>query len=213
MGTDIHPRCEIMKKGVWFDVTAHVNMELWDFLEQRNYTLFAVLANVRNGYGFAGVKTGDPLRYISHNRGIPSNSPNAGQEESYMFGDHSLTWVTLKELIDYDWEQINSVTGVISEEQWLEFRRKREPPMSYSQGVSGRNIVTISEKEAKELYDKDNNELRRDEENEDVVYYVRVEWQTKLINRVGNFVKKTIPYLQSLVENPHHLRIVMGFDS
>lgn len=40
---------------------------------ERSYNTFAILANVRNGSGFAGVKTGDGFNFISEPRGLPKD--------------------------------------------------------------------------------------------------------------------------------------------
>ena len=37
----------------------------------RDYNSFAVLGDVRNGLGFAGVKTGEGFNYITARRGLP----------------------------------------------------------------------------------------------------------------------------------------------
>lgn len=70
MGTDIHGtfQCERKLKkdptiSKWVDVP-----HLYTF--RRDYFLFGVLANVRNGHGFAGVDTGDPVDPISEPRGV-----------------------------------------------------------------------------------------------------------------------------------------------
>src|SRR3990167_5661087 len=43
----------------------------WGF--NRNYSLFAILANVRNGYGFGGCDTGNGFEVIAKQRGIPND--------------------------------------------------------------------------------------------------------------------------------------------
>lgn len=43
------------------------------FLGNRNYDVFSILANVRNGYGFAGVVTSSGFNPITNGRGIPDD--------------------------------------------------------------------------------------------------------------------------------------------
>lgn len=43
------------------------------FLNGRNYDVFSILANVRNGYGFAGVLTSSGFNPITSGRGIPDD--------------------------------------------------------------------------------------------------------------------------------------------
>ena len=64
------------------------------FCEDRNYTLFATLANVRN-YG--------NTPYISEPRGLPDDVTDNTYIESERWGEdgHSHSYFTLKELIDF----------------------------------------------------------------------------------------------------------------
>lgn len=66
MGTDIHVVFQKKEGDAWVDIPHNYN-------EDRHYQLFAVLAGVRNGVGFAGVRTGDPVRPISKPRGYPED--------------------------------------------------------------------------------------------------------------------------------------------
>lgn len=97
----------------------------------RNYALFAMLAGVRNGYD---------IRLVAEPRGLPADmSPElcrladeAAQEQmtsverdtqyerlratygAGWLGDHSYSWLTLAELLGYDWEQTAQYDGVIT---------------------------------------------------------------------------------------------------
>lgn len=64
MGTDIHGVWQTERFGKWIDVES-------TYMQDRDYQLFAVLAGVRNGTGFAGVKTGEPVKPIAMPRGLP----------------------------------------------------------------------------------------------------------------------------------------------
>jgi len=91
MGTDIHPVVEVRVDGKWerwARATARLD-------SNRNYWSFAVLADVRNGHGFAGHYTGEPVVPIASPRGIPKDSP----ETHEWLGDHSWSYVTLTELL------------------------------------------------------------------------------------------------------------------
>lgn len=67
MGTDIHSVAQVRKDGKWLTVLQDVCGD------GRNYDTFAMLANVRNGRGFAGVKTGDGFPFIAEPRGLPDD--------------------------------------------------------------------------------------------------------------------------------------------
>lgn len=73
MGTDIHTIAQLNipdfrhpeRRKQWNTVAKNIAGE-W-----RNYNCYAVLADVRNGAGFAGVRTGEGWEPISEPRGIP----------------------------------------------------------------------------------------------------------------------------------------------
>ncbi|HET8668868.1 MAG TPA: hypothetical protein VFM10_12865 [Terriglobales bacterium] len=68
MGTDIHGVFQRHDQSTnkWVDIPHNYEMH-------RHYQLFAVLAGVRNGTGFAGVKTGEAVTPISEPRGYPDD--------------------------------------------------------------------------------------------------------------------------------------------
>lgn len=68
MGTDIHLMLQVKQGGNWLDIEPCAG---WS--RPRNYDLFAILANIRNGSGFAGVPTGEGFVPISEPRGIPQD--------------------------------------------------------------------------------------------------------------------------------------------
>ena len=67
--------------------------------DQRDYALFAILADVRNGL--------DEFTPIAEPRGVPDDaSPEYRAEVAVWSGDgHSHSWLTLKELQAYDWHK------------------------------------------------------------------------------------------------------------
>ena len=83
MGCDIHLYVERKVEGAWKSVhdfapdkygegVADVSYEdRW--YSDRNYDLFAILADVRNGHGFAGVATGEGFTPIADPKGIPAD--------------------------------------------------------------------------------------------------------------------------------------------
>ena len=67
MGTDIHSIAQVQVDGKWRTVAVGIGGD------PRSYNMFAMLADVRNGYGFAGIKTSDPFPVIHERRGLPSD--------------------------------------------------------------------------------------------------------------------------------------------
>src|SRR4030095_14523751 len=119
MECDIHLCVEVKKNGEWrrslppkpLDESLakqaksgdayYVRCAAVTWYDDRNYNTFAMLANVRNGYGFAGCDTGDGFQPISKPRGLPKDlsaevlaiSKDAGDEHDIWLGDHSHSWL------------------------------------------------------------------------------------------------------------------------
>lgn len=75
MGTDIHSIAQVNRDGQWQTVAVGIDGD------QRSYNTFAMLANVQNGYGFAGCRTSTGFPVIHEQRGLPEDlevDENAG---------------------------------------------------------------------------------------------------------------------------------------
>jgi len=108
MGTDIHLRVQFKNsKDHWEFVESKIpskydgTQEPEEWYDTRNYRVFAILANVRNGYGFAGIPYSRPLNFISEPKGLPKDLEN----EEFFDMLHSCSWLSLKELLEFNWEQ------------------------------------------------------------------------------------------------------------
>jgi len=112
MGCDIHLWVETFDGSTWKFANPHRICEVggepsiwWEepYVE-RNYYLFALLADVRN-YGSA------KIRPISPPKGIPPDVSEIGLRICRERGPegHSHSWLSASELISYDWSQ-RSVT-------------------------------------------------------------------------------------------------------
>lgn len=204
MGCDIHPIVQVLKNNEWTSIesprpSGHKN-PIWAGLCGRNYDLFAVLADVRNGFGFAGVLTGERITPISEPRGLPDDF-NAEEQSSsvakypdcdFWIGDHSFSWLLLKELNTYNWKMDHIKTGVITRKQY-EAWDKISPPESWSGHVWGRDVVcTITP-------------------TEDYTH-IQVTWHQTIGERCKEFVEHTLPWLNSLGKDDE-VRLVFGFDS
>jgi len=112
MGTDIHGVFQRydQDRAQWRDVSSNYDQD-------RHYQLFAVLADVRNGIGFAGTATGEAVQPIAERRGLPVDfeirdgymhpltelahiDPSrqiyreAGEALEVWMGDHSYSWLS-----------------------------------------------------------------------------------------------------------------------
>ncbi len=108
----------------------------------RNYVMFAILGNVRNGSGFAGVETFVPLPSISDGRGIPDDA--TPETLQILSDEHSGTWCTLDEVDAYDWDQDIQQSGIIGLDVYAQLREGNKSPDSWSGGISGQGIVTVT---------------------------------------------------------------------
>lgn len=104
MGSDIHMAAEVRKNGKWELVKDNVfknswynpdsNSEYFRNMEpltnvpydDRCYNLFAILANVRNGRGFAGCKTGERFNPVSEPKGYPEDM--CAELQADIYGDY-----------------------------------------------------------------------------------------------------------------------------
>lgn len=159
MGTDVHASFHYRANN------EETGLPEWRFCKHnyegnRHYHLFSWLADVRNGYGFAGVPTGDAIKPLAEPRGLPEDcifwpepttkynyrSPewslyyNNGGED---YGDHSFTWLTADEIL----AGIPEITGrtkvgVIPLSQFIKWDKVSEPD-GYSGGIMGKHYVTL----------------------------------------------------------------------
>jgi len=204
MGTDIHGVFQRKTSdGAWQDVPSK-----YDF--DRHYQLFAVLAGVRNGVGFAGVPTGDPVRPIAEPRGLPADfevvqgdlHPIASEDllppysrkywteedplELWM-GGHPYSWLLADEMLKWSPPGNVGKTGVLSREQYLAWD-KVSPPESYCGRIWGANVVMAP--------------------NADWTH-IQVSWGSDLRHELDYFFAE----VRRLVEEHGDIRFVFGFDN
>lgn len=173
--------------------------ERW--LDARNYSRFAILANVRNGYGFAGVDTGDGFRPISEPRGLPDDVGYQFTDDPYCFGDHSFSWLRIDEILSYDFTQTTKRRGFINGEQF-KIWESEGMPNTWSGMVSGSSITHVSNEEMRVL-------VRSGADTEHT--YTQVEWTRTYGEEFG---LEALAQLKALRESlDGELRIVFGFDS
>lgn len=110
MGCDIHLEVEVFRDGVWRRVPGQVELCLIcdgtgcvhcdhgklgrSFYEDRNYSVFAALADVRND---------GTVAVIARSRGLPADISTEAAELVREYSDHSFSWLTMAEVIAYDW--------------------------------------------------------------------------------------------------------------
>ncbi|HSC56455.1 MAG TPA: hypothetical protein VLC51_04600 [Nitrospira sp.] len=226
MGCDIHPAIEYKDANGWHAImfpnryyapgdkyeaefTARLDVN-------RDYNLFAVLGNVRNGYGFAGTPTGKGFVPMSDNRGVPDDISD--EAKSALSGEHSATWVTLTEILAYDWDRFTTHTGTVNPATFAKWDRMREwnpVPDSWSGGVSGRGVKYVSNDEMRQAI-KDDPELA----NDGGLFcksgmYTVIEWQNSYSDDCKQMWTKILPKMLNLGREHGYdnVRLVMDFDS
>ena len=150
LGCDVHLKVEVRdSSGVWNNVPF---VDDWDIehhkrpvpeggiilkrLDDRNYNMFAVLADVRNG------TWSDKIPPISQPRGLPEEHADY-DDNSYGFGDHSFSWLTLRELQDYDWNQTITNRGYVSDAQVAELKGGKKPTSYAGWSSSGQQVTWV----------------------------------------------------------------------
>jgi len=218
MGCDIHLYVEKRaKNGKWVYASAKKHRCNTSFGEQygydywydgRNYSLFSILANVRNGWGFAGVPTGEGFIPISEPRGLPSNVCSKIKTESDGWGGdgHSHSWLTLKELQDYDWKGHTTIhIGVVNEQEFKEYL-ENGVPSGWAGGISGDGITTVTNDEMRDII---SGVTPREPGKR---YITSIKWPESYYSCTRDFVDRVIPNLAK-IGDPEDVRIVFWFDN
>jgi hypothetical protein len=231
MGSDIHAVVQRKSSsGKWITYA--------EGYENRNYDVFAVLANVRNGAGFAGCKTGDGFKVISMPKGLPEDlalvedkavaitkdfrwvsrpyrKTDDHPEKEYWLGDHDQSWLTLSELLTINSADVVKKYGYVSAEDFEKlgdyFKQNRyEPRCEYSGGIAGAGIVTMDESDY--LAHKQLGTLPDGKR-----VYVQTWWNETYGEALGaNFWIWLVALCKDMVHfdiDPDEIRVVFGFDS
>lgn len=154
--------------------------ELWVYegwiYKNRSYALFAMLADVRNNYNY---------KPICQPKGLPADISDVVRREADRWGDdgHSHSWLTLQELLAYDWDQTATVTGWVTKDKAEQYRRTGKRPSSWFYYTS----------------DRDN--------------YEYISWQVKYSDHAKDFIDYSLLKLKQFACPPEDVRIVFWFDN
>ncbi len=190
----------------------------------RNYSLFAILADVRNHFGFAGVDLGDPYNVIAPPRGLPADVSRLVRREfkSWGLNAHTPSWFTLEELLNFDWTQLVECRRRLSFEQffkWAESGYEGEPRTSLI-GHDSDDCITMEEAEIMVVElrltsgEYVENEAAFLEEHKGAV--ILVKWQESYNRSASDFWSESIPVLLHIAGDVKHasdVRIVFWFDN
>jgi len=256
MGCDIHGFCEVKENGVWRLNTEKVfknpyylsdeelekrkadnpDYEKGEWQEDefeahpdtgRNYDWFSILADVRNGRGFAGVKTGDGFDVIAQPRGVPKNATPEWMAEVDQWRDdmHSHSFLSVEDFDLFDWDQTTYKSGVITLDEYKQLKPTNASPESWSGWVSGPDLVVLNEDEAdmviegKTVVHKQRDPFGRQGDgtlvsldsghNINVSYDWPVEYRQWFEYKIQNVVEP----MRKLKEKYEDVRYVFGFDN
>lgn len=225
MGCDIHMYAEKLQKGKWVKVgdvfdNPYYEPEGADYSWNtpktchpyigRNYNLFAILADVRNGYGFAGCKTGEPMEPIDEPRGLPYDVSKEVKVESDGWGidGHSHSYFTLGEILAYSWTNKKTHYGWVTMEDYKTFLEEGKPAC-WCGGVSGGGVRKVSNDRMEELIEKGK------EDPKDNIY-TQIEWETEIWEDCRFFleeVKKMKDMFEEEGLGVDEVRLVFWFDN
>lgn len=204
MGCDVHMYAEVRDaEGTWQLVTEPRWRDWRDRptispYEARNYRVFGILAGARD----------DGVEPISPPRGLPPDVSMGlkcpASDEPYL-GDHSFTYLTLSDLLAYDWTAPMYHWGIIDLAEYRRWKASGEVwPERWNRGIWGPSYVTLRE-----------DELREPTPGESI--YVRAEWQSTRADAARGFYLDVLDSLGELARargvGPDDVRIVFGFDS
>lgn len=252
MGCDIHNKCEIKRNNKWELNTDKVFPNPWykkgsehewqkeEFQDEpdssRNYDWFAILADVRNGYGVAGISTGSGFDVIAEPRGVPEDASDGWKEmvEDWGRDMHSHSYLTIEDFDNFDWNQFTMKYGVISLNHYKKLRGTSQSPNSWSGAIFGSNNITVSTDIADvilahpeiglSIKETSNGPWRFrdevvviDEENgkpaSEFDIMVDYQWPVRYGEWFYYKIKNIIEPMQKLKEQYEDVRIVFGFDN
>ncbi len=241
MGTDIHFYTEVKDGDKWVTANKWTDKyndgELYadEMYDGRNYSLFGMLADVRNGSGFAGCDLGDGFIPIAEPRGIPGDASAEVKAEWERGGDHTPTHLTLSELLKYNWCMTTKQRGTLSIEEYIKYiyswkyrHDEDKCPDSYSGGCSGGNVVHMDREKIDNIISAiDVKDIRHHEKADHVIkeiqkglpkgksIYLRIEWEAPYYLAAGDFLNRTLPKLLTLSKSPtfDDVRVVFWFDN
>lgn len=220
MGCDIHCNIEVKENGIWklhaplipnswYDPKEPIDR--WNKPERpdkgwfdRYYDVFAIMANVRNGRGFAGIKTGQGFNVISQPKGLPEDvSPEVKADSDEWDSDgHSHSWLSLQEILDFNWDQVTEKQGYLTDEEYAKWDKKSTPE-SWCGFSAGRDIISLDEKDYLALPKKQPGKT----------YSILVNWVVSYREGVGESWWQMVDRLKKYREQFEDVRLVFWFDN
>ncbi len=202
MGCDIHMHA-FQKVGASYFCIDGRYVSHWDGEDlkyrhtwhERDYCLFSILADVRNN---------GSITPISEPRGLPEWAEVLKQDDIYDFGDHSQSWLSLDEVINWPgWQDTVNDERLVDEAGYEEFKRHGPAGMTqWCKGSSGPCYQSFQEAEflaSKERWK-----------------HIWVTAPKKLEEVEANFLRMCrydLGFISKDFQHPTDIFLVFGFDS
>lgn len=184
-----------------------------EWYSDRNYVVFGVLADVRNGSGFAGVDTGDRVQPIADPRGLPDDlSPASVEWFRRRGGDHTDTYLTLPEVLAYDWDSPIVKRGVVTIDEYRTFKQTGRPD-SWSGSIDGGGVRHVSNAVMDSFIVQPPSDARSEGnwDSDKFTYVTAIEWRDSLNDYAEKFIDRMKQLAVTTGESP--ARIIFNFDS
>jgi hypothetical protein len=162
----------------------------------RNYSLFAILADVRNYDNFTP---------IAMPKGLPTDVTKHIKKLSDEYGcdGHSHSYIDMEEFKKFTKEaKQETMTGVVSVEEFKTYIKMGEP-MSYCGSIMGKDIRMVSQDEMMEIV-----KSKQDDPNA----YCKISWTKWNLKEIEYFIETVAEPLSKLTY-PEDVRIVFWFDN
>jgi hypothetical protein len=259
MGCDIHGFCEVKKNGVWKLNTKPIfknpyylsdsdlqlrklrdpSFKRVDDLQKaqylchpgtgRNYDWFAILADVRNGRGFAGIPTGEGFAVIAEPRGVPEDCTTKWAKEVEEWGGdlHSHSYLRVQDFDDFDWSQKTILNGIIPLDEYKTLRVSGESPETWSGMISGPDVVVVDQEAADQILEghsvvvnpyepifshKEKNATMVSQKTNKRVY-VNYRWEVEYREWFAHKIEDVVEGMRGLEEKYEDVRYVFAFDN
>lgn len=216
MGCDIHFLVQTKRKNrEWKN--EEIIEDSWC---RRNYELFAILADIRNYYDIKPICTA---------KGLPLDLSKEDREDFEARNNaHSFSYHSLKDIKEYDWDQIVTLTGMVTINTYRNWMKQRKigGPETYSKGSCGplvlhisnyamENIINSTEDEGEEI----SNTIfkcKKWPNGKNIVFCTSIEWNSTCKDLCSIFYYDRIPILQTLSDKyggPENVRIIFSFNN
>lgn len=178
---------------------------------ERNYILFSILGNTKDQSYLNKYLCDDKIHPISLAKGMPFDISepvkNVYSQESDISCD--ITWLTLKELLDFDWTRHTvKVKGLVDIKEYIKFKLQGYPDAYYND-IKGCKIENIDNKTMESVISGSIENARNGYK-----YVTEVEWYFTYAQICDDFIKKVLENLKTLVNkktSAEDIRIVYWF--